>query len=296
MANSGSRGVVLAALLASAGLAAAKLSSTLGSPSSAALIGCVQSLIDTSSLALLLYGFNRTRKAAGSAAPGSQDRQLYFWGFVVAILLYAMGAGIALFEGVERLAKPHPTGGTTTDQLLAAAGTLLAAAYGWYAVRTIEARRGAGLPLAALLRRPANAALFAVAIIAAGAVVGQIVALLGLAIAADGNPQADSAAALGVGLTMMAVAAFMAIEVRRQLGQAPALAASPIGMSVATNPAALPATASATAPTLETKSMPVQASVSPAPEARTPPSPQPVQKPAVVARPRGKHGRGKHRR
>lgn len=289
MASAGSKQVVLAALGGSVALAAVKLGAVLGSSSSALLSSTVHSLIDMSALGLLFYGLRQAEAAAARSDRQGSDRALGFWSFVVAIPLYAMGAGVALYEGVERLSRPQQLASSAMDQLVLVAGVVLAAFVVWLAMQRLQGARAAGLPLSAIARRPANAAVTTVLIVSAASLLGHLVALAGLNLNASG--QADPAASIAIGLVLAAVAAVMAIEVRRLLVTTTAATATS-GVATGGNAMATSATAGATsgpdvaaAPALETKSMPAAA-----------PPPAPGQKPQVVARGQGKRGRGKHRR
>ena len=275
------RRVVLAALVAAAGLAAAKFGAVMHNGGSAMLSSTVHSLIDMSSLALLLHGL-------GNASEPVSGRQLYFWSFVVAILLYGMGAGVTLYEGVERLSRPVAAASSTRDFAVLAVGTVLAAAALWVVLQHMKVARAANMPLLGALRQPGNAALLAVAIQSVASLVGQIVALGGMAMADTGRvPQADAGASIAIGLVLAAVAALMALELKRVLGV-------PVGDAIRQGrrdpvvPLPLPALG---ASPLETKSMPELAwpkaeAAAPQSQERSPPKPQI----------KGKKGRGKHRR
>ena len=152
----------------------------------------------------------------------------------------------------------------------------------WAVVRRLAVARAANMPLLAALRQPGNAALLAVGTQAAGALAGQLVALAGIALAATGaHPRADAAASIAIGLVLAAVAAVMAIEVKRVLGL-PGGEAIRQGVRPAVVPLPLPIASVPGEAPLETKSMP---------QGQSPPPP-PAHKPPI----KGKKGRGKHRR
>ncbi len=314
MSSAGARTVVATAACVSVALAAAKLTAVLGSSTSAFLASTVHSLIDTSCLGLLFLGIWNEPAATAGLQQRTPDRTLYFWSFVVAIPLYAMGGGIALYEGVERLARPQPLVAPSTDML-----TLAVAAAGWalvvlMAMREFRSAGGSTDPLQTAVDRPDVAPIIAVMVIAAAAVAGNVLALGGLLGAANGgDPRSDAFAAVAVGMAMSAVAAFMAIEVKRLLTATPAVLLSPemgsaVGSSAGTSipsqaPAEtgdpVPATdASEAQPAFETKSMPAGLAT---PAKTTEPAAAPGQgvstaKPPVTARQAERKGRGKRRR
>lgn len=265
MSSAGIRRVVVAAWTVSVAIAAAKLLAMLASNTSALLASTVHSLSDASCLSLLLVGAWWARNSP--AMPyRAHERALYFWSFVVAIPIYAMGGGIALYEGVERLGRPQlivaPDADMLTLAVAAAAGALVAL----MAMRELRSALASADPLHAVIDRPEAAAVVTVLVVAAATIAGNVLALGGLLTAVNGGDQrADPFAAIAVGLIMSAVAAFMAIAVKRLL-----IAASG---TVAQSP-----------PVLETKSLPLDAT------AAIP------QKPAITARQAGPKGRGKRRR
>ena len=68
----------------------------------------LHSVADTANQGLLLLGMRRSRRPADAHHPFGYSKELYFWSFVVAILLFSMGAGVSLYEGVQKLLHPHP--------------------------------------------------------------------------------------------------------------------------------------------------------------------------------------------
>jgi len=117
---------VVALALAGAGLlAAAKLGAVLRDGSSAMLASTVQSLIDVSFLTLLIYGIS------SSALPGRKAADRGFWTAIVPILLYALGAGVTLYDGIEHIARPRTPAGFSYDEVLLALGIVLSCLTLW---------------------------------------------------------------------------------------------------------------------------------------------------------------------
>ncbi len=111
MAASGGTKAVLAALFANAGIAVAKFVGFLVTRSSSMLAESVHSLADSTNQALLLFGGRRAKRPATPEHPFGYARERYFWSFVVAMVLFALGSAFALFEGIEKVRHPHEVKG-----------------------------------------------------------------------------------------------------------------------------------------------------------------------------------------
>ena len=68
----------------------------------------MHSLVDTGNEALLLYGLHRSRQPPDTSHPLGYGREVYFWSFIVAVMVFALGAGVSFFEGLSHVRNPHP--------------------------------------------------------------------------------------------------------------------------------------------------------------------------------------------
>lgn len=214
MSAGGSTGVVLVALGCNLGIAAAKFAAAAWTGSSAMLSEAIHSLVDTSNQGLLLVGLKRSRRPADARHPFGYAREIYFWSFIVAILLFSLGAGVSLYEGVEKLLHPHPITDVKINYIVLAIAILLEGVSTWKALSEFNTRRN-GRGLLAALRASKDPTLFTVVLEDLAALSGLVVALVGIFAASEfGFSAGDGIASVVIGLILAGVAAFMSIEIQ----------------------------------------------------------------------------------
>jgi cation diffusion facilitator family transporter len=214
VAAGGSRNVVLVALAANFAIAVAKFVAAAWTRSSAMLSEAIHSLVDTSNQALLLYGLNRARLPADARHPFGYSREIYFWSFVVAVLLFSMGAGVSIYEGIEKLRDPHPISDFWVNYIVLGIALMLEGLSAYKAITQFESHRGPRGWLAAL-RASKDAALFTVLLEDVAAVSGLLIAFVALlCVQLLGWQQADAVASILIGMLLATVAAFMSVELR----------------------------------------------------------------------------------
>ena len=106
--DTGSRKAVLAAMVANAGIAAAKYVGFAFTGASSMLAEAVHSSADTANQGLLLWGGTAAQRPATEQFAFGHGRERFFWCFVVALVIFSLGGLFAIYEGVEKLLHPHP--------------------------------------------------------------------------------------------------------------------------------------------------------------------------------------------
>ncbi|MBS0234539.1 MAG: cation diffusion facilitator family transporter [Proteobacteria bacterium] len=216
MEAGGSKAVIFVAFACNLGIAVAKFIAAAWTQSSAMASEAIHSLVDTSNQLLLLFGISRAARPPDAQHPFGYGKEIYFWSFIVAMVLFALGAGVAIYEGIEKILRPHPL----RDVFWVYAVLFVAIALEGYsmvkAVREFNMRRrSSGLGFVAALRASKDPSLFAIVLEDAAAIAGLLIALVGT-LAADfgGYEWADGIASILIGCVLAFVAAFMSIEIR----------------------------------------------------------------------------------
>ena len=214
MAAAGSNRVILTALAANVGIAIAKFAAAAFTGSSAMLTEGVHSLVDSTNHVLLLYGTKQSRKPADKIHPLGYGRELYFWSFVVAMLVFTLGAGVSVYEGVLHMLDPEPAGDLPIAFAVLGVAAALESWSTWEALKQFNAGRGAKSILRAL-KDTKDAPTLIVLLENAGALAGLAIAAAGLGIAwATGNPLWDGAASVLIGLVLGATACLLLVEAK----------------------------------------------------------------------------------
>jgi cation diffusion facilitator family transporter len=115
-----SRKVVYAALAGNLLIAVTKFAAAAWTGSSAMVSEGVHSLVDTGNEVLLLYGLRRASRPPDPAHPFGYGREIYFWTFIVALLVFALGAGVSFYEGVVHMRDPSPVEDPTANYVVLA--------------------------------------------------------------------------------------------------------------------------------------------------------------------------------
>ena len=215
--HSSSTTVVYAALAGNLAIAATKFAAFALTGSSAMLTEAIHSGVDTGNQGLLLLGLARARKPPSQTHPFGYGMEVYFWAFVVALLIFALGGAFSIYEGVLKILRPEPIDRAWINFLviglavLFEGGSFLVA---WKEFRVLTR----GTPFMRAIRRSKDPSVFAVLLEDGAALAGLVIAALGVAgSAVFGVPWADGAASVAIGVLLVAVAIFLANETRSLL-------------------------------------------------------------------------------
>jgi cation diffusion facilitator family transporter len=206
--------VILTALAANVGIAVAKFVAAGMTGSSAMLTEGVHSLVDSTNQVLLLYGYKRSKLPANEMHPLGYGRELYFWSFVVAILVFSLGAGVSLYEGILHLLYPEPTGNILIAFAVLGIAIVLE---GWStlaALKAFNAARGRKGYYRAI-RDTKDAPNLVVLLENSGAIAGLAIAAVGIGLSAmTGSPIYDGIASVLIGLVLAFMAVLLLIEAK----------------------------------------------------------------------------------
>ena len=212
MAEGGNTLVLYAALAANLGIAAAKFVAAALTGSAAMLTEGFHSVVDSLNQVLLLYGRRRAERPPDALHPLGYGREIYFWSFVVAILIFATGAGLSIYEGVRHILKPAPLENATIAYVVLAISLVLEG--GSWVMATREFARDKGdLGWWQAVRRSKDPTSFIVVFEDSAAMFGLVVAAAGVFLAhATGNPAWDGGASIVIGVALAGVAVVLARE------------------------------------------------------------------------------------
>ncbi len=212
MAKASSRKVVLAAFVGNSLISAMKFAAAAFTGSSAMLSEAIHSLVDTCNQLLLFHGMRRAGRPADTQHPFGYGMELYFWTFVVAILIFAGGAGLSFYEGVRKVIEPHPPTDPWINYLVLGLAMLFEAAAWWFAFREFRKTKGR-LGWMAAVRSSKDPAIFTVLFEDTAAILGLIVAFAGI-LGADllDLPWLDGAASIAIAVILATIAILLARE------------------------------------------------------------------------------------
>jgi cation diffusion facilitator family transporter len=214
---SGSKTVIYAALAGNAAIAVTKFAAAAHAGSSAMLSEAVHSLVDTGNQGLLLLGIARSKNPPDAEHPFGHGMEIYFFAFIVAILIFGVGAGISFYEGIHQIAYPEPVTSFFVNYIVLGLALVFEGSAWTFAFREFNRYRGRRSLMQAILRSK-DPTVFTVLFEDTAAMLGLLVACLGLlATQFLGLVWADGAASIGIGLILALTATGLAYETKSLL-------------------------------------------------------------------------------
>jgi cation diffusion facilitator family transporter len=209
-----SKKVIIAALLGNLMVAVTKFIATTVTGSSAMFSEAIHSVVDTGNQALMLYGLKRAKLPADERFPFGHGKEIYFWSFVVAIMIFGVGAGLSVYEGIHSLSNPSELQNPMVNYIVLSLAIVFegfAWVFAWKAFSRQRGHRG----LFEAVRKGKDPTLFVVLFEDSAAMTGLLVAIIGIALTdITGNPVYDSIASLLIGLILAVTASWLAYETK----------------------------------------------------------------------------------
>ena len=186
--------------------------------SSAAMISeGIHSLVDTVNQLLLLFGIHQSKKPADAARPFGYGKELYFWSFIVSILIFGLGGGLSIYQGITHIIHPDELRDPTWNYVVLGFSVIFEGISLGIAWKEFNAVRGTDSWWSAVIKskNPAN---FLVLFEDGGAVLGLSIVAICLFIGHEFNlPWMDGFASLLVGLLLVSISMILARESRSLL-------------------------------------------------------------------------------
>ncbi len=211
---SASKKVIYAALIGNALIALTKFIAAAVTGSSAMLSEGIHSTVDTGNQMLLLYGLHRAKKPADALFPFGYGKEVYFWSFVVAILIFAVGAGVSVYEGLHQLLQPGPMENFRVSYIVLGLAVLFEGAAWLFALRAFSKTKGRRGYIEAI-HREKNPSVFVVLFEDSAALLGLLIAFGGILLGQlTGDSRYDGLASILIGLILGIAAIWLAYETK----------------------------------------------------------------------------------
>jgi len=206
--------VIFAALIGNSLIAVTKFAAAAITGSSAMLSEGIHSLVDTGNQGLLLYGMRQARKPPDKMFPFGHGKEIYFWSFVVAILIFAMGAGISIYEGIIHIRHPQPLENAMVNYLVLGIAMVFEGFAWFFALTEFHKAKGRWGFIEAV-QRGKDPSMFVVLFEDSAAMLGLIVAFIGILLSQmTGIVEFDGIASVIIGLILGGTAVWLAYETK----------------------------------------------------------------------------------
>ena len=211
---SGSIKVIIAALIGNALIAVTKFTAALVTGSSAMFSEGLHSLVDTGNQILLLYGLSQAKKPPDEKFPFGHGKEVYFWSFIVAILIFALGGGISVYEGIQHLRHPSPITNPMINYIVLGLAMIFEGLAWSIAFREFGREKG-GRGYIEAVQRAKDPSTFVVLFEDSAAMLGLLVAFFGVALSQwTGILYFDGLASVMIGAILIGTAIWLAYETK----------------------------------------------------------------------------------
>jgi cation diffusion facilitator family transporter len=209
-----SKKVIYAALAGNSLITVTKFAAATITGSSAMFSEGIHSLVDTGNQILLLHGLKKAQRPACKRFPFGHGKEVYFWSFAVAILIFAVGAGVSLYEGIIHTLHPKPIGSPLINYIVLGLAMLFEGAAWYFAFTEFTKAKGKWGYIEAV-QRGKDPIMFVVLFEDSAAMLGIIVAFLGVFLAdKTGILIFDGIASIIIGLILGGTAVWLAYETK----------------------------------------------------------------------------------
>ena len=205
---------ILFAFFANLAIAIAKGVAAIYTGSGAMLAETIHSLADSGNQLLLILGLNQTKQEPNEEHPLGYGKSIYFWSFLVAVILFSVGGMFSLYEGVHKLQHPTPLSYPWIAISVLVFAILAESVSLWGCMREVNKERH-GRSIFQWFRQSRSSALIVVFGEDIAALLGLVFALVGIvATFVTGNPLWDAVGTISIGVLLIVVAFFVAVEVK----------------------------------------------------------------------------------
>ena len=206
--------VIYAAIAANVVIAATKFTAAAFTGSSAMISEGIHSLVDTGNGALLLLGQHKSRKPPDADHPFGHGKELHFWSFIVAIIIFAVGGGISAYEGLLHILHPRPPANPQWNYVVLALAIVFEGASLVVAAKSFQKLKG-DEGVWQTIHQSKDPTTFMVLLEDSAALIGLVIAGLGIYLANRlDNPYFDGGASIVIGLLLAAIATLLAYETK----------------------------------------------------------------------------------
>jgi len=211
---SGSKKVIYAALIGNSLVAVTKFIAASITGSSAMFSEGIHSVVDTGNQVLLLFGLKQAEKPPDEKFPFGHGKEIYFWSFVVSILIFALGAGISIYEGIHHVLHPQPIQNPLINYVVLGLAMIFESGALYFAVKEFRKAKG-DLGYFEAVRRGKDPTLFVVLFEDTAAMLGLLIAFLGIALGqVTGILIFDGIASILIGILLGLTAIWLAYETK----------------------------------------------------------------------------------